>query len=188
MHILLKNIIKEAEERPALKVQFYCDMDGVLVNMDKGFMELSDGLSPKEYENINGKNSFWKLIAKKPTFWIDLEPMPDAVILWDFIRDNFKNPRPVILSAGQGPQVIQQKTQWIRKYIDPTVKVIIASSGVNKPNYILKDASNTTTHLLLDDTAKNIDIWDNQELHRVGVLHKNAAESIKQLKVFLGNE
>ena len=104
-------------------------MDGVLVDMDAGFMELSDGLTPKEYEEKNGKSSFWKLISSKPTFWIDLKPMPDAKILWDFIKESFNNPPPVILSAGQGSSIVQQKTAWIRKHIDPTVKVIIASAG-----------------------------------------------------------
>ena len=142
MHILLKDLLKEEEEKSALQVQLYVDMDGVLVDMESGFMELSDGLAPKEYEEKNGKNSFWKLIASKPNFWIDLKPMPDAKILWDFIKENFKNPPPVILSAGQGSSIVQQKTAWIRKHIDPTVKVIIASAGSKKPEYLLK----TTVH------------------------------------------
>ena len=130
MHILLKNVLKEVEEKSPLQVQFYCDMDGVLVNLDKGFKAVSGGLSPKEYEDKNGKNTFWKVVNKYPTFWLDLEPMPDANTLWDFISDNFKNPAPVILSAGQGNRITEQKTAWIRKHIDPNVKVIIATSGV----------------------------------------------------------
>jgi hypothetical protein len=159
-------------------------MDGVLVNMDKGFKELSDGLSPNEYEAKNGKNSFWKLIAKKPTFWLDLEPMPDAQILWKFIHDNFKDPKPVILSAGQGPKITQQKTQWIRQHIDPNVQVIIAASGVKKPNYVL-NTEGRVTHVLVDDTKKNIEAWNNEQKHRIAILHTNAANSINQLEAFL---
>lgn len=188
MHILLKNIIKEAADEEGnenpLKVQVYCDMDGVLVNMDKGFMELSNGLAPRDYEAKNGKNSFWKLIAKKPTFWIDLEPMPDALTLWDFIKDNFKDPKPVILSAGRGSNVVKQKTDWIRKHIDPNVKVIIADSGEKKPNYTL-NVGGRVTHVLVDDTKKNIEAWNNEEKHRIAILHKDAASSIQQLKSFL---
>ena len=55
MHILLKDLLKE-EEKSALQVQLYVDMDGVLVDMDAGFKELSDGLAPREYEEKNGKN------------------------------------------------------------------------------------------------------------------------------------
>lgn len=184
MHILLKDLLKEEENKNPLQIQLYCDMDGVLVDMEAGFKELSGGLTPKEYEAKNGKNSFWKVIAKKPTFWIDLEPMADAKILWDFIKENFKNPVPVILSAGQGASVVQQKTQWIRKHIDPTVKVIIASSGVKKPEYIL-NTPGRVTHVLLDDTQKNIDVWDNVDLHRIAVHHTDAGSSIKKLQSYI---
>jgi hypothetical protein len=188
MHILLKDLLKEVADEEGnenpLKIQFYCDMDGVLADMEKGFKELSGGLSPKEYEEKNGKNSFWKLIAKKPNFWLELEPMPDAKILWTFIKQNFKDPAPVILTAGQGQGLIQQKTQWAHKHIDPSVKVIVSSAGTKKPDYILPLAGRVT-HVLLDDTQKNIDVWDNVEKHRVAILHKDAGSSIEQLKSFI---
>ena len=193
MHILLKDLLKEEEEKSALQVQLYVDMDGVLVDMDAGFKELSDGLAPREYEEKNGKSSFWKLIASKPNFWIDLKPMPDAKQLWDVIKANFKNPPPVILSAGQGSSIVQQKTAWIRKHIDPTVKVIIASAGSKKPEYILKTPGRVT-HVLLDDTGPrdveddkqdNITAWNNVALHRIAIHHTDAASSIKQLQTFI---
>jgi len=182
MHILLKDLLKEEES--ALQIQCYVDMDGVLVDMEAGFMELSGGLTPKEYEAKNGKSSFWKLIASKPNFWIDLKPMPDAKILWDFIKENFTNPPPVILSAGQGSSNVQQKTAWIIKHIDPTVKVIIASAGSKKPEYVLKTPGRVT-HVLLDDTQKNINVWDNVAYHRIAILHTDASSSIKKLQPFL---
>ena len=184
MHLLLKDLLKEEEEKSALQVQCYVDMDGVLVDMDAGFKELSDGLAPREYEEKNGKSSFWKLIGNKPNFWIDLKPTPDAKILWDFIKENFKNPPPVILSAGQGSSIVQQKTAWIRKHIDPTVKVIIASAGSKKPEYI-RNTPGRVTHVLLDDTQKNIDVWDNVALHRIAILHTDASSSIKKLQPFV---
>lgn len=179
MHILLKSLLKEVEEQNPLKYQFYCDMDGVLVDMDGGFKKISGGMLPKEYEAKNGKNSFWKLVNKYPSFWIDLDPLPDAKVLWDYIRDNFKNPAPVILSAGQGDRIKEQKTAWIRKHIDPSVRVIIASSGINKPQYIINGTDTNTTHMLLDDTDKNITAWENSGDKRIAFLHKNAADSIK---------
>jgi hypothetical protein len=185
MHILLKNILKEVEEKSPLKYQFYCDMDGVLVDLEKGFKAVSGGLSPKEYEDKNGKNTFWKVVNQHPNFWIDLEPMPDAKILWDYINDNFKNPRPVILSAGIGSRIKEQKTQWIRNHIDPTVQVIISSSGVKKPQYIIDRTDIQLTHILLDDTDKNITAWENSGPNRIALLHKNAASSIENIKKIL---
>lgn len=181
MHILLKSLLKEVDESP-LKYQCYVDMDGVLVDLENGFKKVAGGLSPKEYEQKNGKNTFWKVVNKYPTFWLDLEPLPDAKILWDYIRDNFKNPPAVILSAGQGSRIKEQKTQWIRKHIDPSVQVIISTKGTEKPKYIINYPNEVVTHVLLDDTPENITAWENSGEGRIAVLHKNAADSIKLLQ------
>ena len=188
MHILLKDILKEdvdaeGNEVP-LKVQIYCDMDGVLADMEKGFAELSGGLSPEEYEAKNGKSSFWRLIGKKPNFWLELEKMPDADVLWEFISKNFKDPVPVILTAGVGTNIAQQKTQWAHKNFDPNVKVILAPAGRRKPEYTL-NIPGRVTHVLVDDTPKNIEAWKSKSDHHIAILHKNAASSIEQLKAFL---
>jgi hypothetical protein len=194
MQILLKKLLKEVEEKSPLKVQIYCDMDGVLVDLEKGFKAISGGLDPKEYEAKHGKNTFWNVVdqvdpntgkKKYPNFWIDLEPLPDATTLWSFIKDNFKDLSPVILSAGQGSDIKRQKTEWIRKHIDSSVKVMIAPSGIQKPNYIINYPNETVTHVLVDDTEKNIEVWNNEQKHRIAILHKNAANSISQLKQFI---
>ena len=165
-------------------------MDGVLVNMDKGFKDISGGLSPKDYEAKNGKHSFWTLVSKYPNFWINLEPLPDAKILWNYIKNNFKNPAPVILSAGdeqKNPTIGIQKEKWIRRHIDSKVQVIIADKGINKPNYIIASPV-STIHILLDDTQENIDAWKNSGDNRVGLPHKNAAESIKLIQDIISNK
>lgn len=190
MHVLLKSLLKEMkeQEQSAIKYQFYCDMDGVLVDMDGGFKKISGGMLPKEYEAKNGKNSFWKIVNRYPNFWIELEPLPDAKILWDYIKDSFKSPLPVVLSAGQGTRITEQKTAWIRKHIDPSVKVIIANSGVNKPQYIVNGTAPNLTHILLDDTDKNITAWENSGENRIALLHKNAADSIKLIQSIMTDE
>ena len=205
MQILLKSLLKEVEEKDPLKVQIYLDMDGVLVDMNghwdeahpensHGFKKLSGGYSAEDLKNhpeLKGNHKaaqkrFWYLINREPNFWVNLKPKPDAKILWDFIKDNFKTPVPVILSAGQGSNLSAQKTAWIRKHIDPTVKVIIASAGPKKPEYIFQSSpGERITHVLVDDTQKNIDAWDNEAKHQVAILHTDAANSINQLKAFL---
>jgi hypothetical protein len=193
MQILLKNLLKEVEnpeEQNPLKVQIYCDMDGVLVDMDKGFKKLSGGVAVNDFRNqpeFHGdkklaQKKFWRLV-NTPNFWIDLEPTPDAKVLWKFISDNFKEPAPVILSAGSGASLVKQKTDWIRKYISPTAKVIISATGLRKPEYIIEQPM--TSHVLIDDTQANIDAWNNTEKHRVGILHKDAASTISQLQAYI---
>jgi 5'(3')-deoxyribonucleotidase len=201
MNILLKDLLREADTTQTttdspLRVQIYCDMDGVLVDMVKGFQDISGGYKPETLKDkFNGdekiaRKEFWKLIGQKKDFWIGLKPMPDAMVLWKYITDNFKNPVPVVLSAGQGQNVVQQKTDWIHKHLGPGIKVIIAASGGKKPEYIIdpKTTGNEyTTHVLIDDTQKNIDVWNNSSAHRIAIMHKNAAESIKALKPFISS-
>lgn len=192
MQILLKDLIKEAEEPATLQIQVYCDMDGVLVDMNKGFKKISGGFTPEELHTspeLKGdkkaaKKKFLQLINNTPNFWLNLEPMPDAKVLWNFIKNNFKNPPAVILSVGQGADIAQQKTAWIRKNIDPSVRVIIASVEEKKPEYILP-SKGRVTHVLIDGMEINITVWDNQALHRIGILHTSAASSMNQLKAFL---
>lgn len=192
MQILLKDLLKEVTtdvttESP-LKVQIYCDMDGVLADMDKGFKALSGGLMPKEYEAKNGKGSFWKIIGSKKDFWISLELMPDAKVLWSFLVENFKGPVPVVLTAGQGSDITRQKTEWMHKHFGPGIKVTLASAGHKKPDYIIKTPEvdgEYVTHVLVDDTQKNIDAWNNTALHRIAIHHKDAAQSIKALQSFI---
>jgi hypothetical protein len=183
--ILLKNLLKEISENDTsspLKYQMYVDMDGVLVNLDKGFKAVSGGLSPQDYEAKNGKNTFWKVVNKNPNFWIELEPLPDAKVLWDYIKDTFKDPPAVVLSAGQGNKIKEQKTAWIRKHVDPSAQVIIATAGVKKPQYIIDRPDVKLTHILLDDTDKNITAWENSGENRIAILHKDAASSINKIK------
>jgi len=184
MHILLKNIVEGDEQDNPLMVQIYCDMDGVLTDMDGGFKRISGGLTPKEYSIINGKNSPWKLIGTVPNFWLNLDKLPDANVLWNFIRMNFKTPPPVVLSAGMGSIVLSQKKQWIHTHIDSTATVLIAQSGQKKSDCTLS-IHGRVTHVLIDDTQKNVDVWQNKSPDHIAIFHKNALSSIDQLKAFL---
>lgn len=198
MQILLTELLKEIEEKSTLEVQIYCDMDGVLVDIDAGFKKISGGYSVDNFKNSpefggdekRAKKRFWQLIDTTPNFWVNLPPTSDATVLWEFIRENFKSPLPVILSAGQGSDLARQKTEWIRNHIDPdpTVKVIIASAGPKKPEYIIKHPGKRVSHVLIDDTKKNIDVWNNTTLHRIAIPHTDAASSIKQLREFITNQ
>jgi len=213
MHILLKDLLKEEEEKSALQVQLYCDMDGVLVDMEAGFMELSGGLGAKEYAKkystpektvgvfslINAKEKDG-VTPKFPNFWTNLKPMSDAKQLWDVISKNFKDPAPIILTAGDRrkgkkqlnavgmedmDRLVAQKTQWVRNFTgNGGLEVRVANIGIEKPKEI-KNISGRVTHVLLDDTKENFDAWNNINLHRIAILHTDAASSIQQLQPFV---
>ena len=140
------------------------------------------------------------ITPKFPNFWINLKPMSDAKQLWDVIKANFKNPAPIILTAGDRrkgrkkldairtkdmERLVSQKTQWIRNFTgNGGLEVRVANIGTEKPKEI-KNISGRVTHVLLDDTQKNIDVWDNVALHRIAIHHTDASSSIKKLQPFV---
>lgn len=191
MNILLKDILRESGGSKR-HVQMYIDMDGVLADMDARFEELSGGYHPNNLKNKFGgderraRKEFWKIIATDPNFWLSLKVLPDAKQLWDFVKANFKDPVPVILTAGQGASVVSQKTAWAHKYIDPTAKVIVASGGAKKPEYIIEYPGDAEAlHILVDDTPRNIDAWNISGETHIAILHKNSQQSIQALKKYM---
>lgn len=205
MQILLKSLIKEVEEpqtteESPLKVQIYCDMDGVLADMDGLFKQLSGGISvddlgkqPEFKGNVQlARKKMWKIINSKKDFWLSLEPLAGGKQLWETMVTLFgpPNPHPVVLSAGQGYDLVRQKREWFHKHIDPTLpdnKIIISSAGVKKADHAIKFPSDEyVTHILVDDTQRNLDAWQQRGEHFVGILHNsdNVQNTIRQLEAY----
>ena len=62
----------------------YCDMDGVLVDFEKGYKELTNTTPSRSFD---GKASFWEPISKAGAqWWVDLDWMPDGQELWRYIK------------------------------------------------------------------------------------------------------
>lgn len=158
------------------KFKIYVDMDGVLADFEKGFAKLSNG-DGKKQESMT-KEEVWNLInSEKPdTFYSDLEKMPDADELWNFI----KKYKPEILSStgnSNEQSRAEQKRLWVQQYFGDN----IATNFVNKS--ALKAKYATPNSILIDDRKKSIDPWI--EAGGIGILHKSAKDTIKQLKKIL---
>lgn len=153
------------------KKQIFLDMDGVLADFDKKKREAFGNI----YDNYDGyaDKEMWKKIHNLyPTWFYDLPPMEDAMLLWEFCKPH----KPIILTAASKVQrlhdVIQQKVAWIHKHLKPMPPVIVCMRS-HKKDYASTDA------ILVDDHKDNIDQFN---LHGgVGILHKSAALSIVQL-------
>ena len=148
----------------------YCDMDGVLCDFDKRFMEFSNGIPPSRYESEFGKKAFWKLISGQGVkFWVDIPWMSDGKQLWDYI----KSYNPSLLSA---PSMEESSRSGKRLWVDneiPGTKLILRSAEQKqefaKPNAIL-----------IDDRPSNIEQW--RAKGGIGILHTSANKTIEQLK------
>lgn len=149
------------------KYKIYCDMDGVLVNFNKGYFELTGvDLEGKFYNDTN----FWDPINKAGyKFWVNLEWKPDGKRLWNYIEKY----EPEILSAPSRENDSRVgKHDWIQREL-PGVHLILRTAK-NKKEFA------TPESILIDDHEINIEQW--KEAGGIGILHKSADDTIKQLK------
>jgi hypothetical protein len=176
------------EEMREKKYVIYSDMDGVLVDFDKGYKDLTD--VPTEQANAQGKNVFWKLfkdsLIKKNiperSYWADLKPMPDKEKLWNFISPF----NPYVLTAPsvdfnlpfeerynlEKNQSMQGKTEWADKYLSNMRKLYFRSAG-RKSDFA------GPNKILIDDREDTIDSWNANG--GIGILHTSAASTIDAL-------
>ena len=155
---------EDAKEKADYKV--YCDMDGVIVDFDKGYKELTG----TEASFDTPKEEFWAPIQKAGAeFWIKLQWMPDGKQLWNYIKPY----NPQLLSAPSRDESSKiGKFVWVKRNV-PGTKLILRSAE-------RKQEFATPNSILIDDRADNIQRW--KDAGGVGILHTSAADTIQQLK------
>ena len=149
------------------KYKIYCDMDGVLVDFNKGYFELTG----HQLDGIHRTDThFWDPINEAGyEFWINLEWMPDGKELWSYIEKY----TPELLSApSRQPDSRIAKNDWVKREL-PGVHLILRSAKHKK------DFASPTS-ILIDDRVDNIADW--VSTGGIGILHKNAEDTILQLK------
>ena len=146
----------------------YCDMDGVLVDFDRGYQELT-GMTTQQADAMGG-DTFWEPLTKAGAkWWITLNWMPDGKQLWNYI----KKYTPILLSAPSKQESSRLgKRVWVKREL-PDVKLILRPAS-QKQQYA------SPTSILIDDRQKNIDQWE--AAGGIGILHTNTANTIEQLK------
>lgn len=161
---------EEKEDKGTGGYEIYCDMDGVLCDFDKRFMEFSNGMPPGKYESKFGKKAFWKLISEKGVgYWVGIPWMLDGKQLWNYIKPY----NPSLLSAPSMEESSRLgKRLWVRNNI-PGTKLILRSAE-QKQEFANPNA------ILIDDRPSNIEQW--RAKGGIGILHTSADETIKQLK------
>lgn len=149
------------------KYKIYCDMDGVLVDFIRGYLELTG-------RDITGSfhsdAAFWAPIDKAGAdFWTNLNWTHDGKKLWNYI----KKYNPEILSAPSRQNDSRVgKFKWIEREL-PGTHLILRSPEKKKefaqPNTIL-----------IDDRESNIIDWD--KMGGIAILHFSTEDTIYQLK------
>jgi hypothetical protein len=155
-------------------MHIFCDLDGVIVDFEQGFKNrfsiTHDSVTEPE---------MWRHINSADRWWHDLPLMWDAKVLWEFIAPY--NPSILTGCPKSGFEAADQgKRELCRRELSETVEVITCFSR-NKPLHMKQPGD-----ILIDDLHKNIKRWN--EAGGVGILHRNAYDTIKKLKVVLGHE
>jgi len=155
---------EDAKEKADYKI--YCDMDGVIVDFDKGYKELTG----REASFDTPKEEFWAPIQKAgASFWIKLQWMPDGKKLWEFIKPY----NPDLLSAPSRDESSKiGKFVWVKRNV-PGTKLILRQAE-------RKQEFATPNSILIDDRADNIQRW--KDAGGIGIVHTSAADTIQQLK------
>lgn len=147
----------------------FCDMDGVLVDFDDSFKAKYG-----EYPYNLPRQQLWDLVLDTPEYWVNLPPKADAAKLIDFLNTTQFEILTGLPQHGFD-KADREKRQWIKKHIGDHINVICCLSK-DKQNYLRgKD-------ILIDDRENNIKNWE--ACGGIGILHKSADDTIKQLKKY----
>lgn len=150
--------------------QLFLDLDGVLADFDS-FYESEFGYRPNR--NNPDPPDLWANINGHKNFYGSLPLMPDAMELWNGVKQY--HPSPIILTGvPRNKKAEPQKREWVRKHFGADVKVITCYSR-------LKCTYAQPGDVLVDDWEKYRHLWEN--VGGVFILHRNASQSLSELGV-----
>ena len=147
----------------------FCDMDGVIVDFERGYYELT---GKHTSQVLDGSNEFWKPLEDEGAlFRATLPWMPDGKQLWDYI----KKYKPYILTAPSlDPSSRVGKEAWCKMHINGQYKKLYFKAARFKSDFAGENK------ILIDDREDTIANWNAKG--GIGILHTSAANSIKELK------
>ena len=150
-------------EEKVMDYVIFLDMDGVLVDFDKQFKELT-GMMPREFEAQNGIEKFWETIDGAGVgFWRGMKWMPGGEELYNR-ASQFKH---YLLSSPSRSEVSKIGKRLWRKDKTPNTKLYLARS-YNKRKFAAPN------HILIDDRESNIQQW--RDAGGIGILYKSAEQ------------
>jgi len=148
-------------------------MDGVLTDWEKQFERLFQ-VPVKTYETEHGNDNRYKLVRKNsPNFYATMPWMNDGKILYNFIKE-FPTE---ILSHATDEKCKQGKETWLANN-NVTFKQNLVPNREDKAKFATPDS------ILIDDREDNVNEFI--QAGGKGILHKNATDTINQLKELVG--
>ncbi len=157
--------------------KIYLDMDGVIANFEKRYIEIFNE-TPNSARDRKMFKPNWKEFVEGKNFET-LEWWPGGQELLAFIRKNSSVSVEILSSSGGEKYhgvVEEQKKAWLKK------QGILYKANI-VPGRKLKSQYATPNTILIDDTNDVIDAFN--KAGGVGILHKDVKETIKVLDMLL---
>jgi len=171
--ISLKKIYEEIKP----KYIIFCDMDGVLVDFDKGYEDLT-GVHTK-HADVQDKNTFWDVFKdslkekgmSEYEYWAGLDWEKGGPMLWNY---NKSYNTYILTSPSLNPESREGKRDWVTRL--DNMKNIYFRKASSKADFSGKNK------ILIDDRADTIEKWNANG--GIGILHdpKNPQATIDTLK------
>jgi hypothetical protein len=154
--------------------QIYVDMDGVLVDFDKGMKDLM-GNPDFSLDNTRDKAELWKKVSsldpeEAKEIWARLDWAPGGKELWRYLS---KFDASILSSPGkQSRDIIEAgKWEWIRRNMNPQPRTVIFEP--DKWKYAAQ------CHILIDDSQRKLVPWE--EHGGVAIQHKAGRDDHKRI-------
>ena len=166
----MKNLMELTEASSDDLPDIYCDLDMVLVDFMKGADEVSGGSFV-----TTDKEERWKNINQTKGFWANLDWMPGARKLYQFISRY--DPHVLSAYAGRDPNSRDGKKKWLKRNTGFKRANINLVKREQKQKFA---TTNDKPNILIDDYIKNIREWE--AAGGIGIHHTDVSKTISELK------
>jgi hypothetical protein len=156
----------------------YCDMDQCLVNFLGGARKVF-GMEFNDPRLGSDDRAKWVSLTDNTSFWLELELMPSARLLWDRIKDKNTYILSAVPDADVAPYAPSGKKQWCVRELGISPDRVITCSREQKKNFSRHGGH---PNLLIDDHYGNCMAWISCDGN--AIWHHTVPETITQLAQF----
>ena len=150
----------------------YVDMDGVLVNLEKGAFKVHGA----QLGDVP-KSDRWSKITATKDFWKNLEWMPGAKKLWNFLKPY--DPSIMSAYARTEPNSAKGKEEWLKHNVEKLPRSRINLVMRSDKQRFARDGRTQAPNILIDDHIKNVREWESNG--GIAIHHTSVSRTLAQL-------